>query len=305
MKDTKVIVMTNLKGGVGKTTDTNMLAMVASQLFNKKCLLIDVDLQANSSQNISRTFNITEFPQSFTKAVQSGTLKDAIISLSNNLDFIAGSAGSHDLNEWIIDHSKTKRDRYLFLKNMVDEIKDNYDYIFFDVAPSTDNTVDAIVMVSDYIIPVQEVKRFSMDGTAMLISNYLAPMLQAFPDDAHFQVAGVLPAIFEVRKSKQRKNYEETVAKYGSENVFNTIIKYHERLDTFGETGITLNDYEDRKIWALFSDLFSELEDRIKSFEDTGDINNFDYVLQYYDINRNRILPKGKEVPINGIVTNQ
>lgn len=296
-----VIVFTNLKGGVGKTSDTDMIALVASQIFQKKTLLIDVDLQANSTQNMSRTFKNVEYPQSFTNAVMKGTLKNAIQSLSPNLDFIAGSAGTHNLNEWILDHSTNKKDRYLFFKNLIDEIKDNYDYIFFDVAPSTDNTVDAIMMCCDYIIPVQEVKRFSMDGTASLISNYLTPMINAFPDEAHFQVAGVLPAIFQNRKQQQQINYEETVKRYGRDNVFYTVIKKLERLDRFGEHGITLNDYQDRKIWAIFADLLLELEERIKSFEMTGDVIDFKFTSQYYDIENNKELAKSKGIELNGI----
>lgn len=296
-----IIVFTNLKGGVGKTSDTDMMSLVASQIFHKKVLLIDVDLQANSTQNMSRTFNNVEYPQSFTNAVMEGSLKRAIVSLSSNLDFIAGSAGTHDLNEWILDHSKNKKGRYLFFKNMIEELQDGYDYIFFDVAPSTDNAVDAIMMCCDYIIPVQEVKRFSMDGTASLISNYLTPMVEAFPEKAHFQVAGVLPAIFQNRKRQQQINYEETVERYGQDNVFFTIIKRLERLDRFGEHGITLNDYQDRKIWAIFADLLLELEARITSFEQTGDILDFKFKPIYYDIENNKELAASKEIKLNGI----
>ena len=301
----KVIVLTNLKGGVGKTTDTDMLSLVASQLFHKKILLIDVDLQANSTQNMSRTFKVSDYPQSFTKAVESGTLKNAICHLSSNLDFVAGSLGTHDLNEWIIDHSKNKKERYLFLKNMVDEIKDNYDYIFFDVAPSGDTSVDSIMMVSDYIIPVQEAKRFSMDGTAALIERYLTPMLEGFPDDAHFQVAGILIAILNNRRKLQMENVRETIEKYGRENVFKSFLKKHDRLEGFGETGVTLDTFHDRKIWAIFSDIFEELEERIEYFETTGDFTGYEYTPKYFDIYNNKTLDAGKEIPLNGIITEE
>ena len=58
----KVIVFTNLKGGVGKTSDTDIISLVSSQLFKKRVLLIDVDMQANSTQNMSRTFGIKKYP---------------------------------------------------------------------------------------------------------------------------------------------------------------------------------------------------------------------------------------------------
>lgn len=298
----KVIVFTNLKGGVGKTSDTDIISLVASQLFNKKVLLIDVDMQANSTQNMSRTFGVTSYPQSFVKAVENNDLRPAIIHLSPNLDFIAGSHSAHELNDWILDHSSNKKARYLFLKKMVAKIKDNYDYIFFDVAPSTDNTVDAIMMCTDYIVAVQEVKRFSMDGTEMLINDYLAPMLEAFPNDAHFQVAGILPAILQNRRKQQKLNYQETIEKFGKENVFNTIIKRHDRIEGWGETGIALKEVADVKMWALFADLFCELEKRIASFEKTGDITNFKYVPQYYNSMQNKLLPLGKEIKRNGII---
>lgn len=299
----KVIVLTNLKGGVGKTTDTDLMAIVGSQYFNNKILLIDVDLQANSTQNMSRTFGIKNYPQSFTKAVETGSLKKAIVHLSPNLDFIAGSLGTHDLNEWIIDHSKSKLERYLFLKKMISEIKELYDYIFFDVAPSGDNSVDSIMMVSDYIVPVQEAKRFSMDGTSALINNYLTPMIENFPDYAHFQIAGILLAILNNRKKKQKENIDETIEKYGEENVFKTVLKFHERLERFGEYGISLNDYPDRKIWAIFCDFFSELESRIEYFEKNNDFTGFSYQSQYFDITNNRTLPLGKEIKLDGIIT--
>lgn len=298
----KVIVFTNLKGGVGKTSDTDIISLVSSQLFKKRVLLIDVDMQANSTQNMSRTFGIKKYPQSFIKAIQNKNLHNAIIHLSPTLDFIAGSSSAHDLNDWILDHSNSRKERYLFFKDMVEPLKNDYDYIFFDVAPSTDNTVDAIMMCTDYIVAVQEVKRFSMDGTEMLINDYLSPMLNAFPEEANFQVAGILPAILQNRRKQQIENYYETINHFGRENVFNTIIKHHDRIEGWGETGIALKQVADIKIWALFADLFCELEKRIEKFEKTGDITNFTYTPRYYDEMNNELLPLGKEIKRSGII---
>lgn len=303
MRKGRVVVLTNMKGGVGKTTDTDLLAITASKpsLFNQKVLLIDVDLQANTTSNVKRTFNQRHFPQSFVKAVQSGTLKNAIFPLTKNLDFIAGSIAEHELTDTIIDNSKSKRDRYLYLVKMVDEIKYDYDYIFFDVAPSTDTVVDAIIMVSDYIIAVQEVRKMAMEGTSNFIGKYLQPMLDNFPEEAHFQVAGVLPALLTSHKKRQIENYRETVEVYGRDNVFRTIIKNHDRLENFGEDGVSLEDYNDRKMFGLFADLFCELEARISSFEKTGDVENFTYQSKYFDALENITLPLGKEIEINGV----
>lgn len=48
------------KGGVGKTTDSCMEAIVAALIFNKKVCLIDIDLQANATSFLAKSFNVTE-----------------------------------------------------------------------------------------------------------------------------------------------------------------------------------------------------------------------------------------------------
>lgn len=299
----KVIVLTNLKGGVGKTTDTDLLSVVASQRFNKKVLLIDVDMQANSTQTMARTYNITEFPKSFTKAVIDNDWQSAILKLSPNLDFIAGSKGTRELNEFIMDNSKNKKERYMFFKKAVEELKPHYDYIFFDVAPSADNTVDAIVCASDYIIPVQEVKRYAMDGTRTLINEYLFPIIKAFPNDVHFQILGVLPALLVKRRAFQVKNYQLTVDEFGSDNVFTTIIKGADRIEEYGENGIQLNDYHDHRVWGRFSDLLLEIEARINSFDKTGDIENFKYEMKFVNNENTKLSDLAKEYNEHGIIT--
>ena len=83
--------------------------------------------------------------------------------------------------------------------------------------------------------------------------------------------------------------------------MFHTIIKNHDRLENFGEDGVSLEDYNDRKMFGLFADLFCELEARISSFEKTGDVENFTYQSKYFDALENITLPLGKEIEINGV----
>lgn len=299
----KVIALTNLKGGIGKTSDNDLLAVVASQFLGKKVLLIDVDQQANSTQNMSRTYKVTEYPMSFTKAVQLNDWKAAIVSLSDNLDFIAGSRGTHDLNEWIIDNSKTIKDRYLFFREQIELLQPNYDYIMFDMSPSSDTSVDAVIASCDYIVPIQELKRFALDGTKLLIEDYLMKMITAYPDDIHFQVAGILPALLVPSKATQQRNMMEIAEKYGEENIFNIIINRHDRIEIYGEFGIQLNDYHDRYLWLKFADIFTELEERIELFETVGDIVNYSYTPKYTDGLKSTKL--GKELKTDGINTKQ
>ena len=119
------------------------------------------------------------------------------------------------------------------------------------------------------------------------------------------QIIGILPVLFSVRRSSQKSNYQKTVDRYGESNIFKSIVKGSDRLEMYGEIGIQLNDYVDRRWWAVFADIFFELEQRIEFYETHGDIEGFSYELQYADSMSNRILPKGKEIGINGVITNQ
>lgn len=299
----KVVMLTARKGGTGKTTDNDLLAVVASQLFNKKILLIDYDQQRNTTSNISSTYQITEFDRSMASAIKSGDWQSGITKVSPNLYLMAGSPGSEELNDFLTEKYPDKRKRSLAFINKMMELREKFDYIFIDCPPSTDNVVRAFLTSADYVIPMQELKRYAMEGTEDFINKVLIPIVTNF-DECNLQIIGILPVLFSVRRSSQHSNYQKTVAKYGKSNIFKSIVKGSDRLEIYGEHGIQLNDYVDRRWWAIFADIFTEMEERIKYYETNGDIEGFEYTLQYADSMANRILPKGKEIELNGIITN-
>lgn len=299
----KVVILTGRKGGIGKTTDNDLLAVVASQLFSKKILLIDYDQQRNSTSNISSTYQITEFDRSMASAIKSGNWESGITQVSPNLYLMAGSPGSEELNDYLSERYPDKRKRSLAFMEKLKELREIFDYIFIDCPPSTDNVVRAFLTASDYVIPMQELKRYAMEGTEDFINKVLIPIVTSY-DECNLQIIGILPVLFSVRRSSQHSNYQKTVDKYGKSNIFKSIVKGSDRLEMYGENGIQLNDYVDRRWWAIFADIFSEMEERIEYYEKNGDIEGFNYQLKYADSMANRILPKGKEIKLNGIITN-
>ena len=280
----KVVMLTGRKGGIGKTTDNDLLAIVSSQLFEKDVLLIDYDQQRNTTSNIGSTYQITSFDRSMSAAIKKGDWVSGITQVSPHLYIMAGSPGSEELNEYLSE-------KY-------------FDYIFIDCPPSTDNVVRAFLTAADYIIAMQELKRYAMEGTEDFINKVLVPIVTNF-EESHLQIIGILPVLFSVRRSSQHANYQKTIDKYGESNIFKSIVKGSDRLEMYGENGIQLNDYVDRRWWAIFADIFTELEERIEYYEQHGDIEGFDYTPKYADSMANHILPLGKEIKLNGIITNE
>jgi chromosome partitioning protein len=300
----KVVIITAKKGGVGKTTDNDLLSVVGSQVFGAKILLIDYDQQRNTTSNISSTYQITDFDRSMASAIVKGDWSSGITQVSPNLFIMAGSPGSEELNDYLSSKYSDRHKRSLAFMEPLQKLREEYDYIFVDCPPSIDSVVRAFLTSADYIIPMQELKRYAMEGTEDFINKVLIPIVQNY-EEAHLQIIGILPVLFSARRKSQSANYQKTVDRYGESNIFKSIVKGSDRLEQYGEDGIQLNDYVDRRWWAVFADIFAELEARIDYYEKNGDIEGFQYTPQFADSMKNRILPKGKEIKLDGIITNR
>lgn len=159
----EIITITNQKGGVGKTTTAQCLA-VGLALKGKKVLLVDSDPQCN----LSYTFNVLNASNNlYTLLKNECSINDAIIK-TEYVDIIAGNK---DLNN--ADNEFTK-EPYLsmglqtLLKTQLDLIKANYDYIIVDTPPTLGVlTLNALVSSNYAIIPMQA-DVYSIQGLAGL-----------------------------------------------------------------------------------------------------------------------------------------
>jgi len=127
----KIIAIANQKGGVGKTTTSVNLAS-ALGILEKKILLIDADPQANATSGLGV---ILDNQQKGTYELLEHTVKveEVIIKTdSPNLDLIPSHIDLVAIEIELVD----KHEREYMLRKSLESIKDNYDYIFIDCAPS-------------------------------------------------------------------------------------------------------------------------------------------------------------------------
>lgn len=291
------IIFGQQKGGVGKTTDTCMITLVAAMLMKKRTILIDIDLQANATNFMTKTFGVETVPQTLMSALENGDLRPAIVNLKENLDLIPAGYDMRLYTEFLTENFDNTIDRTFYLKNLIEEIKDDYDYIFIDIPPSTDLKVDNAMVACDYLVVVQETQQFSFEGSQRLIFDYIQTLVDDFGSDVPIQIAGILPALLQQKRPMHQKLVEETIDTFGRDNVFNTIIQNHARLEWYPRIGFQFQDYHDKKMIALFADIFCELEERITLYKSNGDIQDYFYTPRY--ILDGKLTALGKEISLN------
>ena len=147
----KIISFTNKKGGVGKTTTAINMAAYCADL-GKKVLLVDIDSQGNATTGLG-----------FSKSALKKSVYNVLIdddAAANNilptqvklLDVLPANV---DLTGAEVD-LVYKRNREQILKNALEKIRDDYDYIFIDCPPSLGLlTINAWVASDSIIIPLQ------------------------------------------------------------------------------------------------------------------------------------------------------
>ena len=291
------IIFGQQKGGVGKTTDTCMITLVAAMLMKKRTILIDIDLQANATNFMTKTFGVETVPQTLMSALENGDLRPAIVNLKENLDLSPAGYDMRLYTEFLTENFDNTIDRTFYLKNLIEEIKDDYDYIFIDIPPSTDLKVDNAMVACDYLVVVQETQQFSFEGSQRLIFDYIQTLVDDFGSDVPIQIAGILPALLQQKRPMHQKLVEETIDTFGRDNVFNTIIQNHARLEWYPRIGFQFQDYHDKKMIALFADIFCELEERITLYKSNGDIQDYFYTPRY--ILDGKLTSLGKEISLN------
>ncbi|HSP41002.1 MAG TPA: AAA family ATPase [Gillisia sp.] len=231
----KIIAIANQKGGVGKTTTSVNLA-ASLGVLEKKVLLIDADPQANATSGLGIDVEKVEFG-TYQLLEHSVKANEAIMKTSSpNLDIIPSHIDLVAIEIELVD----KDEREYMLKQAITHLKDEYDYILIDCAPSLGLlTLNALTAADSVIIPIQ-CEYFALEGLGKLLNTIKS--VQKI-HNKNLDIEGLLLTMYDSRLRLSNQVVEE-VQKHFNEMVFSTIIQRNVRLSEAPSYGESIINYD-------------------------------------------------------------
>ena len=235
----KIVAVANQKGGVGKTTTAvNLAACVAAR--GKKVLLCDFDPQGNASSGVG-------YQDEGGITIYEVMLGEAIASQARRrgkyCDLLPGSIQLAAAELQLA--SSPRKERHL--KDALDTLRDEYDYIFIDCPPSLGLlTVNALVAADTVLVPMQ-CEYYSLEGLSQLVTSIRAVKRSMNPG---IDIEGILLTMYDGRTNLTIQVAEE-VKKYFGKKVYKTVIPRNVRLSEAPSHGLPILAYDRTSRGAL------------------------------------------------------
>ena len=252
----KIIAYANQKGGVGKTTTcVNVSAFLAT--LGKKVLLIDLDPQGNATSAVGLD-KVDDLKSIYNVIVGENYVEEVIKRTSvEGLDILPSEINLAGAEIELVSMDNRER----VLKNILNRLKNSYDYICIDCPPSLGLlTVNALTACDSVMIPIQ-CHFFALEGLTQLMNTIKLVKKHL---NQQIDVEGVVLTMKDNRSNLVNQVSEE-IRKFFGKKVFNTVIPNNIRLAEAPSYGMPICKYDPKsKGGVAYHDLAVELLERNK-----------------------------------------
>ena len=230
----RIIAIANQKGGVGKTTTSINLSSCLAEA-GKKILAIDLDPQGNTTSGLGVDKDDLENTV-YELMLDECTIRESIHKTEiENLTLIPSNVNLSGAEIELLGIN----DKEYILKNAVDYIRDDYDFIIIDCPPSLNMlTVNAMTAADTVLVPIQ-CEYYALEGLSQLIHTINLVKKRLNP---HLQLEGVVFTMYDAR-TKLSMQVVENVKQTLKENIYNTIIPRSIKLAEAPSYGMPITAY--------------------------------------------------------------
>lgn len=233
-RDSRVIAVINQKGGVGKsTTVINLSACLGEN--KKKVLVVDFDPQGNSTSGYGIEKEELEHDV-YDVILHDYPIEDTIMETCQENVFIVPATIQLATAEIEL---VTAMARESVLKDAIEKVKDEFDYVFIDCPPSLGLlTINALIAANSLIIPIQ-CEYYALEGVAKLLESMQMVKRRMNPE---LEIFGVLMTMFDSRTTLSKQVVDE-VQEYFGKKMFKTIIPRNVKVSEAPSHGLPVVKY--------------------------------------------------------------